>query len=70
MPGTYLAVPWVVISGVFMRVATVITHINGHITLLITTHEWVVIIISRVISPLMWVITIATPIINPTYSYP
>ena len=30
---------WVVISGVITRVTIVITHINGLITLLITTHE-------------------------------
>ena len=30
---------WVVISGVISRVTVLITHIRGHITPLITTHE-------------------------------
>ena len=30
---------WVVVSGVISRVTTVMSHIRGFITLLITTHE-------------------------------
>ena len=39
LEGVVLGGSWVVISGVISRVTTILTHIQGLITLLITTHE-------------------------------
>ena len=37
--GGLLGASWVVISGVISKATTVITHIRGLVTVLITTHE-------------------------------